>query len=167
MKTIAAHLSKELKQQFRRRSLGVRTGDEVQIMRGTHAGKTGKISKVDTEKKKIYITGIVDKRTVGTEVQIPFDPSKIRILNPDLADEKRRKIILRKVKEVKYEKKPKLEAKKIENEKAKEVKEEVKTKEEGVKKHEVEKTADTKVLETAKKAKNVGGKSKAGSAQKV
>ncbi len=170
MKTIASHLSKELREQYKRRSLPIRIGDEVKVMVGKNAGKTGKISKVDTKSKRIFITGVVDKRTVGTEVQIPINPSNVKILELNLEDEKRRKILLRKVKELKYEN-PKAEPKKEETKsEAKEVKHEteIKKKEtEITEKHETEKTADTKVLESTEKAKNVGSKSKAGSPQKV
>lgn len=168
-KSISSNLSKNLRHQYKRRSLPVRIGDGVQIVRGQYAGKAGKISKVDTKKKKIYITGVVDKKTVGTEVQVPIDSSNVKILDLILDDEKRRKIILRKVREVKYEK-PKEAKKEDEDVKAKETKQETKIKEkesEAVKKHETEKTVDTEVLETAEKAKDVGGKSKAGSAQKI
>ena len=94
---MAAHLSKELRQAFKRRSMPVKKGDEVQIMRGTHAGKTGKVSRVDLQAYKVYIEGITDKRTVGTEVQIPLHPSKLKIVNLNLEDALRRKVLQRKV----------------------------------------------------------------------
>ncbi|TAL47617.1 50S ribosomal protein L24 [archaeon] len=96
-KLLAAHLSKELRQTYKRRSMPVRKGDEVQIMRGTHAGKTGKISRVDMKGYKVYIEGITDKRTVGTDVQIPIHPSKLKLTTLVLDDALRRKVLQRKV----------------------------------------------------------------------
>ena len=49
-KMIAAHLSKELREKYKRRSIPVRKGDEVKIMRGEFKGMIGKIVKVDTKK---------------------------------------------------------------------------------------------------------------------
>lgn len=90
-KMLSAHLSKELRQKYKKRSLSVRKGDEVQIMRGEHVGKTGKISRVDLKKYKVYIEGITIKRTDGTERQIPIHPSNLKIINLNLEDERRAK----------------------------------------------------------------------------
>jgi large subunit ribosomal protein L24 len=95
-KMLAAHLSKELREKYKRRSMPVRKGDEVQVMRGKFKGKTGKISRVNLKKYKVYIEGIKKKRTVGTEYQVPFHPSKLRIISLNLVDKKRIKILERK-----------------------------------------------------------------------
>jgi large subunit ribosomal protein L24 len=96
-KMMAAHLSKELKQKYKTRSLPVRKGDEVQVMRGEFAGKIGKISRVDLKGYKVYIEGVTRKKTIGTEVQVPIHPSKLKIINLNLEDERRRKILQRKM----------------------------------------------------------------------
>jgi large subunit ribosomal protein L24 len=96
-KFVSAHLSKDLRQAYKRRSLPVRTGDEVQVMRGSHAGKVGKVSKVDLKAHRIYVEGVTDKRTVGTDVQVPLQPSKLRITTLVLEDALRRKVLQRKV----------------------------------------------------------------------
>lgn len=95
-------MSKELREKYKRRSLPVRKGDEVEIMRGEHAGKKGKIARLDLKKYRVYIEGIIIKRTAGTEVQVPIHPSNLKLVNPDLTDKFRRKILERK-KEVKLE----------------------------------------------------------------
>ncbi len=157
-KFLSAHLSKELRKIYKRRSLQLREGDEVKIMRGDNAGKTGKISKVDLEKYKVYIEGIVQKRTVGPEVQVPIHPSNLLLINPIIEDEMRAKVLRRKVKEVKVEKRA--------EQKPKEEKPKVETKME--EKHgKTEKTSSAKVLESGKKAKTLGSRSKTRSAQKV
>jgi large subunit ribosomal protein L24 len=88
-KMMAAHLSKELREKYKRRSLPVRKGDEVKIMSGEFKGKTGKVSRVDLKKYRVYIEGVTRKRTVGTEVQVPIHPSKLMIVNLDLSDKRR------------------------------------------------------------------------------
>jgi large subunit ribosomal protein L24 len=88
-KLMAAHLSKELREKYKRRSLSVRKGDEVKIMSGEFKGKIGKVSRVDLKSYRIYVEGITRKRTVGTDVQVPIHPSKLTIINPDLTDRRR------------------------------------------------------------------------------
>jgi len=95
-KILASHLSKELREKYKRRALPVRKGDEVQVMRGKFKGKTGKVARVNYKKYRVYIEGITRKRTVGTEAQVSLHPSKLKIINLNLDDKKRQKILERK-----------------------------------------------------------------------
>jgi len=103
-KLMAAHLSKELFKKYKTRSLPVRRGDEVEVMRGEFKKRRGKISRVDLKKYKIYIEGIMRKRTDGTERQVPIHSSNLRIINLNLEDKKRVKILERRMKHGKVEK---------------------------------------------------------------
>jgi len=94
-KMISAHLSKELRAKYKKRSIPVRVGDEVKILRGEFKGKTGKVKRVDTKKYKIYIEGITKKRTVGTEYMVPIHPSNVEIIKLNLEDKKRVKALER------------------------------------------------------------------------
>lgn len=76
--------------------MSVRKGDEVQIMRGKLKGKAGKISRVNYKKYRVYIEGVTRRRTVGTEAQVGIHPSKLKIINLDMSDKKRQKILERK-----------------------------------------------------------------------
>ena len=96
-KIMSAHLSKELRQQYGIRSLPVRTGDVVMVMRGDHKGHTGKVVRINHKKYRIYIEGLVRKKADGTEVLIPIHPSKVQIIKLNLDDEWRKKIIERKM----------------------------------------------------------------------
>jgi large subunit ribosomal protein L24 len=91
-KMLAAHLSKELRKQWKKRSLPVRKGDEVKVMRGKFKGTTGKISKVDLKGLKVYVENVRRKRVSGEEIHIPLHPSNLLIINPVMEDPKRRKI---------------------------------------------------------------------------
>lgn len=95
-KILSSHLSKELREKYSRRGLPVKKGDEVQVMRGKFKGKTGKISRVNYKKYRVYLEGITRKRTVGTETQVSFHPSKVKIINLNLDDKRRLKILERK-----------------------------------------------------------------------
>ena len=94
-KMISSHLSKELREKYKKRSIPVRVGDEVKVLRGKFKGKTGKVKKVDTKKYKIYIEGITKKRTVGTEYTVPISPSNVEIIKLNLEDKKRLKALER------------------------------------------------------------------------
>ncbi len=93
---LSAHLSKELREKYKRRALTLRKGDEIQIMRGKFKGKTGKVARVNYKKYRVYVEGITRKRTVGTEAQVSLHPSKLKIVNLNLDDKMRQKILERK-----------------------------------------------------------------------
>jgi len=92
-KILSAHLSKELRTKYKRRGFPIRKDDEVEVMRGEHRKKRGKISKVDLKKYKVYVEGITIKRTDGTERQIAFHPSNLKIVNLNLQDKLRVKVL--------------------------------------------------------------------------
>jgi len=94
---MAVHLSKELKQKLKtkRRNLPVREGDKVKIMRGEHAGHSGKVSRVDIRYGKVYVEGIVIKRGKGGEALVPIDPSKLMLIEAGMSDKMRNRILER------------------------------------------------------------------------
>jgi len=79
-KLLAAPLSKELKAEKKQNAAPVRTGDEVKIMRGKHSKQTGLVESVDVKAGKIYVKGLVNKRTDGKEAMKPIDPSNVLII---------------------------------------------------------------------------------------
>jgi len=94
-KMLSSHLSKALREKYKKRSMPIRKGDEVLIMRGKFKGKTGKVSRTDLKKQKVYVDGISRKRTVGTEVLVPIPSSNVQITNLNLDDKRRVKILER------------------------------------------------------------------------
>jgi len=98
-KLVSATLSKELRKKYNKRSISLRKGDEVEVITGEFKKKTGKIRKVDLKKLKIYIDGITRKKVDGTDIQVPFHPSNLKIINLNIEDEKRLKSLKRKEKE--------------------------------------------------------------------
>ncbi len=97
-KFLAAHLSKELRKQWKKRSLSVRKGDEVRVMRGKFKGTAGKISKVDLKRLKVYLENVKRKKVSGQEVQVPIHPSNLLLTNPVMDDPKRKRFLERKMK---------------------------------------------------------------------
>ncbi|ACJ15562.1 LSU ribosomal protein L24P [Thermococcus onnurineus NA1] len=94
-KIMSATLSKELRQKYGVRSLPIREGDKVKIMRGDYKGKEGKVVEVNLKRYRIYVEGVTQKKVDGTEVFYPVHPSNVMIVELNLKDEEREKIIER------------------------------------------------------------------------
>lgn len=104
-KLVSVHLEKTLRKEYRKRSLPVRKGDEVKIMRGMFSGTRGKVSRVDLKSLKVYVDSAKVKKVSGQEVEAAIDPSNMMITKLEFEDKKRRKFLARK-KETKTEQKP-------------------------------------------------------------
>ena len=88
-KLVSAHLDEKLRKEFKRRSIPVRTGDEVKLMRGKFKNVKGIVELVDLKKYKIRVKGVVTKKTDGSEVLLSIDPSNV-IITKLYSDDKRR-----------------------------------------------------------------------------
>jgi len=78
------------------RSMSIRKGDRVMIVRGEGKSKSAtRIAKVDRKARKIYVEGFTYFKSDGTELQRPIDASNVVIINPDWSDMKRRKLLTR------------------------------------------------------------------------
>ena len=87
-KFLSVHLSKELREKYKKRSIPVRKGDEVIVLRGKYKKRSGKVSKVDLIHQRVYVEGITRKKVAGTEKPVSFTPSNLMITN--LQDDKKR-----------------------------------------------------------------------------
>jgi len=145
-KLMAAPLSPELASKGAK-TLPVRKGDSIRIMRGDHKGFEGKISRVDLKNYRIYVEGLTREKVDGTAVFVSVHPSKVMIRKLNLDDKWRKGIVERKKELPKKEEKVEKVAKKPPA-KAAEVKEEKPVEE----KIEVqEKTAEKKPKVTKKR----------------
>ncbi len=93
---LSAHLSKELRKELGFRSMPLRKGDEVTIMNGENRKMKGSIMRVDMKNLKVYVEGIKKRKVSGQEVEIPLEPSNLKITRLNLEDPKRKKIVERK-----------------------------------------------------------------------
>lgn len=93
---LAAHLSQGLRASHDVKSLPVRSGDTVRVMRGDHRGVEGKITRVDLAKYRVYVEGLTREKVDGTTVFLPVHPSKVVITGLNLDDKWRKKILERK-----------------------------------------------------------------------
>jgi len=95
-KSMSAPLSKELAASRGVRSLPVRKGDTVRIMRGDNKGFEGKVSRVALNEYRIYMEGLTREKVDGTNIFLPIHPSKVQIRNLKMDDRWRRDILSRK-----------------------------------------------------------------------
>lgn len=87
-KMMSSHLNKILRKKYNTRSITVRNGDEVKVMKGKFKGKTGKVTKVDIKKQRVTIDGLQNKKKDGTKINAYFDASNLQI--ESLKDDRRR-----------------------------------------------------------------------------
>ncbi len=85
---MSAHLNKALREQYKRRSIPLRSGDKVKVLRGNHKGKTGTIDRVDRKLLKVYLAGIEATRKDGSKALYAFAPSNLQV--EELKKDKRR-----------------------------------------------------------------------------
>lgn len=104
-----AHLSKELRAKHNLRALRLRTGDEVKVMRGQFAGKTGKVERIDALYTRVFVAGMESLKRDGTKKPYPLQPSKLLITK--LADDKRRMPVAQKTRTPQAPNVPKAQAK--------------------------------------------------------
>lgn len=124
---LASHLNKKLAKQLEKRSMPIRKGDTMKVMRGQMKGKTGKITGVNYGKGIVFIENVMRKKANGEEVQVPLKASNLLIVDLDKSDAKRFKGKVLK-EEKKKEEKPAKKEEKATSEKEK-IKEEPEKKE--------------------------------------
>src|SRR3990172_9848944 len=113
-KIMSAPLSPELVKSRGAKTLPVRKGDTIRIMRGDHEGFEGKIQRVDLSDYRIYVEGLTREKVDGTAIFVSVHPSKVMIKTLGLDDKWRKEILKRKQKlPAKEEKVVKKAAKKV------------------------------------------------------
>ena len=122
-KLMSAPLSNDLAASRGAKTLPVRKGDTVRILRGDSKGFEGKVQRVALNEHRIYIEGLTREKVDGTNIFLPIHPSKVQIRSLNLEDGWRKDILARKKEIEKPEKEEKPKA--IPAPKPKEVPEEV------------------------------------------
>ena len=78
------------------KSLPVRKGDTIRVMRGDHKGFEGKISRIDLKHYRVFVEGLTREKVDGTTVFLSLHPSKVMIKNLVLDDKWRKETVERK-----------------------------------------------------------------------
>ena len=90
---VRINLSKELRKKYGKRNLGVRKSDKVKIMTGEFRKKEGKVTNVLLKKGKITVEGIQRKKRDGSKIDVKMDPSNVQIIELDMNDKNREKML--------------------------------------------------------------------------
>lgn len=86
---LGSHVAKALRAKVKVRSLRVRKGDTVKVMRGQYAGKSGKVSRVDVKNMRVFIEGVEFMKSDGSKSFYPVHPSKLLITDIEGKDKRR------------------------------------------------------------------------------
>jgi large subunit ribosomal protein L24 len=89
--TIRTPLSRDLREQYKTRTVTVRKGDTVIVLRGDFKGHEGKVSGIATSEMKITIEGVNMAKMDGTNKPVTISPSKVKISKLDLSDKERKR----------------------------------------------------------------------------
>ena len=128
---LASHLDKKLAKQLEKRSIPIRKGDTMKVMRGGMKGKSGKITGVNYRKGIVFIENVMRKKANGEEVQVPLKASNLLVVDLDKSDAKRFKgKVLKEEKKKETKKEEKKEEKAIEKNKEEPEKKETENKKE-------------------------------------
>ena len=74
-KLMSCHLIKSLRDQHKIRSLPIKRGDEVKILKGKAKGKSGKVVQVYRKRNIIYVDKVNREKQNGQTVFLPIRPS--------------------------------------------------------------------------------------------
>lgn len=76
---MSAALSKDLRKKYNVRSMPIRKGDEVQVVRGTFKSREGSVLQVYRKKYVVHIKNITRDKANGQSVFVGVHPSKVVI----------------------------------------------------------------------------------------
>jgi len=94
-KFLSANLSKTLRQKYSKRSLPLRKGDEVLVMRGSFKKKKSKVTTVEIVRSRVSLENITRTKKDGTKINVWFSPSSLQIQTLNLDDQSRIKVLNR------------------------------------------------------------------------
>jgi len=85
-----AHLSPELREKYGKRSIGVRVGDTVKVLKGVFKGVEGKVKRVDVARGMVYVENVSRKKADGSTVDVPLRTPNVMIVQLNLDDKYRK-----------------------------------------------------------------------------
>ncbi|MEM4302340.1 MAG: 50S ribosomal protein L24 [Candidatus Caldarchaeum sp.] len=89
-KFMSAHLSPGLREKYGRRSLPLRVGDTVKILKGSFKGVEGKVKRVDLRRQMVYVENVSRKKTDGSTVDVPIRVPNVMLTQLNLDDKYRK-----------------------------------------------------------------------------
>lgn len=93
---MSSHLSRELREKYKKRSMPIIVGDEVLVKAGKYKGKSGKVTKLNRSKLKVYLDSVKIEKMDGSQKHAPIHASNLLITKLKLEDTKRVQLLKRK-----------------------------------------------------------------------
>ncbi|MHA1770756.1 MAG: 50S ribosomal protein L24 [Candidatus Thorarchaeota archaeon] len=93
-KLLRCKLDELLREEYGVRSMVVRKGDLVRIMRGQFRDTEAKVIRVDYRHVRVYVDAATTAKADGKEAQVPLHPSNLMIVKMEL-DNERKEILQR------------------------------------------------------------------------
>jgi len=85
-------LDEFLQEEYGLRSLLVKKGDLVKIMRGQFRDTEGKVVRVDHKNMRVHLDSATVTKSDGKEVNTPIHPSNLMLVKLELDDERKKLI---------------------------------------------------------------------------
>jgi len=101
---MGCNLSEKLRERYQARSLRLRKGDTVKILRGDFAGIEGKVVETDHQNQRIIVEGVTREKVSGEQKRVPVHVSKVAVTGLDMSDKWRSERLEKKPEEQKSEK---------------------------------------------------------------
>lgn len=80
------NLSEKLREKYGIRSVSVRKGDTVKILRGDFAGIEGKVIETHRRSQRVTVEGVTREKVSGKQTRVPVHVSKITVTSLDMSD---------------------------------------------------------------------------------
>jgi ribosomal protein uL24 len=88
-KLMSSHLAKDLREKYGVRSVPIRRGDEVILVRGQNKNHTGKVLSVYRKRFHIHIERYTKEKSNGQTVPVPVHPSNVFITKLKLTEDRK------------------------------------------------------------------------------
>ncbi|MFW9967359.1 MAG: 50S ribosomal protein L24 [Candidatus Thorarchaeota archaeon] len=88
-KMLKCRLDEFLQEEYGLRSLVVKKGDLVRVMRGQFRDTEGKVVRVDYGGIRVYLESATTTKADGKEAEIPVHPSNIMLVKLELDDDRK------------------------------------------------------------------------------
>ncbi|MGC9189580.1 MAG: 50S ribosomal protein L24, partial [Conexivisphaera sp.] len=82
--SLNAHLSEDLVKEYGIRSVRVRTGDVVKVLRGSYRGVEGKVIKVYLDEGRVALEGLTRQNSRGENSPVRIHASKVLVTKLNL-----------------------------------------------------------------------------------
>ena len=90
-KFMCATLSKDLREEAGTRTLPLRVGDKVRVLRGDFKEHEGKVEEIIRRNNKVIVEGVTLTKPDGNAVFLGLHPSNLMIIDAEFKDDRRNK----------------------------------------------------------------------------